>query len=61
MAKLEFLMVRMTKNQKERIRNYAESKGYKTVSSFIRNILLEKDLAFERKFNEMYEMLKGKG
>ena len=57
MTQRRCLVVRLTKNQHERIRNNAEAKGYKTISSYIRTIALEYDLSFEKKFDEMYQKL----
>ena len=51
------LIVRLTKNQHERVKNNAESKGYKTISSYIRSLALEHDLGFVKKFDEIYTKL----
>lgn len=56
-SKTRYIQVRVSPEQYERIRNNAQAKGFKTVSSFIRNILLEKDLLFEQKFGRMYEII----
>lgn len=50
-------MVRVTKNQHERVKNNAEAKGYKTISSYIRSMALEQGLSFEKKFEEIYNEL----
>lgn len=57
MVNQKYLFVRLTKNQKERIRVNAEAKGYKTISSYIRALALENDLGFEKKFNEIYRKI----
>lgn len=49
------LIVRLTKNQHERIRIKAEAKGHITVSSYIRALALNNDLVFEQKFDKMYD------
>jgi len=49
------LVVRITKNQYERIRIKAEAKGYITVSSYVRALTLGNDLGFEQKFDKMYD------
>jgi len=51
------LRVRMTKMQYERVRNNANSKGYKTISRYVRDAVLNKDMAFEKKFNEMFKIV----
>ncbi len=51
------IMVRVTENQRERIINNASAKGFKTISSYMRSLALEHDLSFERKFNEVYNLL----
>ncbi len=56
-SKTKYIQVRVSPEQYERIRNNAQAKGFKTVSSFIRNSLLEKDLLFEQKFDRMYEII----
>ena len=48
------LVVRLTRSQHDRVKNNAEAKGYKTISSYIRAIALEYDLGFEKRLNEIY-------
>ena len=48
------LVVRLTRSQHDRVKNNAEAKGYKTISSYIRAIALEHDLGFENKVNEIF-------
>lgn len=55
MAKTRYVQVRVSHDQLERIRNNASAKGYKTISHYARDLMLEKNLYFERKFDEMYE------
>lgn len=51
------LVVRLTKNQHERIKTNAQAKGYKTISQYVRSIMLEYDSSFEKKFDEMYQKI----
>lgn len=51
------VMVRVTKDQLDRIKQNASAKGYKTLSQYIRHLALEKDMAFEKKFNELYSKI----
>ncbi len=56
--KTKHIQIRVTPEQYERIRNKAQAKGYKTITSFIRTLILEKDLLFEQQFNEIYHIIK---
>ncbi len=55
------IQIRVTPEQHERIRNKAQAKGYKTMSSFLLHLALEKDLLFEQRFEEIYRILKSSG
>jgi ribosomal protein S20 len=55
MARNYTLQVKLDQNQRERVRNNASAKGYKTVAGYVRDLILEKNLYYEKKFNEMYE------
>ena len=55
--KTKHIQIRVTPEQHERIRNKAQAKGFKSVSSFIRDLLLEKDMLFEQKFNEIHKII----
>ena len=48
---------RVDKLQHERILNLARAKGFYSVADFIRYAVLEKDLSFERKFEEVHEAI----
>lgn len=48
MSKVYTILARVTKEQKERIKNKAEFYGYMTVSQFIRDRLLKEDLSTEK-------------
>jgi len=56
--KMPTLQIRLSKGQKERIQNKAQSKGFKTISSYIRHLALEKGLLQEQKFEEIYKTFK---
>jgi len=56
-SKTKFIQIRVTREQHDRIRNKAHAKGYKTLSSFLRHLALEKDLLFEQRFEEIYRIL----
>ena len=55
--KNEYIQVRVTLEQKERIKNKALAKGYKTITSYILHLALEKDLVFEQRFDEIYKII----
>ena len=57
MVNSKVVVTRVSKNQLERIRISAQAKGYKNVSDYLRSLALEKDMAFEKKFDEMYTLL----
>ena len=48
------IRIRMTDSQYERILNRSRAKGFNTISSYIRNLALEKDFFIEDKLMEMY-------
>jgi len=55
MTNNKVVITRVTKNQHERIKINAQAKGFKSVSDYLRTLALEKDLIFEKKFNELYD------
>ena len=55
MPKNRYVQIRVSQDQFDRIKNNASAKGYRTVSHYARDLMLEKNLYFERKFDEMYE------
>ena len=55
--KTRMIFFRVTPNQHERIRNNAEAKGHKTVSGYLRELALKKDMFFEQKILEMHKIL----
>lgn len=54
------IQIRVTPEQYERIRNKAQAKGYKTITAYLVHMALERDLLFEQRFEEMYNLLKHK-
>ena len=48
-------MVRLTKSQQERIKTDAETKGYSSISDYIRSLALEHDSAVIKKLDAIYE------
>jgi hypothetical protein len=57
MANTRIVIFRVTKSQHERIRNNAQAKGHKTMASYLRDTTLNKDMVFEQRFNEMYDII----
>lgn len=57
MAKTRYFQVRVNQDQFDRIKNNASAKGYKTTSSYARDLMLEKNLVFDRQFSEMYKAI----
>jgi len=55
--KTRFIQLRVTKDQYERIINNSRAKGYLNVSAYLRDLALEKDLVFQKKFNEIYGVI----
>ena len=53
MKKLAKIEIRVQKNDLERIRHSAESKGYPSVSAYIRSVTLEHDLFTEHSLMEI--------
>ena len=52
----DLLKVPLTKDQKERIRLYAQNGGFSTLSAFARSRMLsEEDLAFNSKLNKILQ------
>jgi hypothetical protein len=52
------LLLRVTPSQYERIRNNAQAKGFTTIASYLRDLALNKDLLFEQRFMEIYQIIK---
>lgn len=53
------ILFRVTQSQYERIQNNAQAKGHKTTASYLRDIALNKDIVFEKRFDEMYQTIVG--
>ena len=56
-SKAYILRVRLTESQLNRIKNNAQSKGYKTVSSYIRELALKYDQYTEEMISKIYDKL----
>ena len=57
MNRTRFIQFRVTRDQYERIKNNARAKGYLNLSHYLRDLALDKNLVFEQKFNEIYEVI----
>ena len=57
MANVKMLIIRVTKNQFERIKINTQAKGFKTISGYIRSLALDKDMVFEKKFDQIYRTI----
>ena len=53
----KIVVTRVTKNQFERIKINAQAKGFKTISEYLRSLALERDLIFDKKFEELYNKI----
>lgn len=53
------IQIRLTKVQYERIKNYAELKGFTSLSGYLRHIGLEQDLILQQKISEIHNHLLG--
>lgn len=52
--------IRLTKNQKERLRNLSEGSGHKTLSDYCRSKFFEDDMSLHKKLNKILEILEEK-
>ena len=57
MPKTHFIQIRVSRDQFERIRNNAGSKGYVTVSAYMRDLALEYGMITEKKIFEMHNLI----
>ena len=53
------ILFRVTESQHDRIWNNVYAKGYKSLASYMRDIALNKDIVFEKRFDEMYRIIVG--
>ncbi len=51
------MQFRVDKNQYERILNLSKAKGFYHIADYVRYAVLEKDLSFERKFEEVHQVI----
>lgn len=59
MVKNHDLTIRVTKEERERIRNMAMAKGFPTVSAFIRDFALKNSITMEQRILEMHQAIVG--
>ena len=57
MKKNTRISFRVDRTQHERLKNNATAKGYLTISDYLRNISLDKDLHWEKKIYEIHSLL----
>jgi len=57
MCRNRVVQVRLTERQYERVILRKEHAGYKTISQFVRNMILKDDLAVYRMISEMYKKI----
>ncbi len=57
LRKNETVQCRVTTLQYERIKNLTQAKGFLRIADYLRFAALERDLAFEMKFEELREAL----
>jgi len=55
--KTKIVQFRMTSLQYDRLRNMMHAKGCTTLSEYLRRAMLEKDLLFEIRFEELYNKI----
>ena len=53
--------MRVSNNQHDMVRNNANVKGFKTIANYVRSKVLEGDLHYERKIDEIYKRVVGNG
>lgn len=51
------IQIRLTKQQKERIRAGMQNMGYKCMSTYLRSMALEYDLASQQLIREMHKVI----
>ncbi len=54
MASNQIIKFLVNKDQRERIKNNASIKGYKTVSAYLRDLALNRDIRFETMLIEIH-------
>ena len=60
MAMHRFLTIRLKKQHFEKIKQDASSKGYETVSEYLRSLLLCEEMTMHQKVSEIYKTIIGK-
>ena len=59
MVMIRAVQVRLTKDQHERLKNYAEMKGFSSLASYIRYVALDQDFIVRQKIFEIHAHLLG--
>ena len=59
MVMIKAVQVRLTRNQWERLRNYAEMNGFSSLASYIRYVALDQDFVLRQKIFEIHSFLLG--
>ena len=57
MSKNYLIQCRVNQNQYERIKNLTQAKGFESIADYMRYSALDKDLTFERKFEEIQQAI----
>ena len=53
------IQIRLTKNQYERIKIYSQTKGFSSLSGYLRHMGLEQDFMLQQKIFEIHNLLMG--
>ncbi len=53
------IQIRLTKNQYERIKIYSKTKGFNSLSGYLRHLGLEQDFLLQEKISEIHNHLLG--
>jgi hypothetical protein len=61
MSNIHTIQIRLTKDQKERVLLNAENAGYKTVSNYVRSLILQYDLSSQKMLREIHEKIMKEG
>lgn len=59
MVMIRAVQVRLTKDQHERLKNYAEMNGFSSLASYIRYVALDQDFVMRQKVFEIHAHLLG--
>ncbi len=59
MVMIRVVQVRLTRDQHQRLKNYAEMKGFSSLASYIRYVALDQDFVVRQKIFEIHNYLLG--